>query len=79
MERGTVCGLVIDRGFGFIDRGGNEPHVFFHMRDLVDLEFDLTRTEGGQVRAGGQSQRAASGERPGGEVIASSGVVSRER
>jgi len=36
---GVVAHLVLDRGFGFIGRTTGGPDLFFHFRDLVDLEF----------------------------------------
>lgn len=46
METGTVCGLVQDRGFGFIHIGGGQEDVFFHHKELAaDLPFDDTLME----------------------------------
>ena len=38
MHEGVIVSVKADRGFGFIgERGG--PDVFFHAKDLIDLEF----------------------------------------
>lgn len=44
MYQGTICNVVQDRGFGFINLPG-QPDVFFHANDLVDLAFDETLQE----------------------------------
>ena len=44
MYSGTICSVRSDRGFGFISSTG-QPDVFFHVSDLVGLEFDDTLKE----------------------------------
>ena len=39
METGTIAKLM-DKGFGFINREGKEKDLFFHMNELVDVNFD---------------------------------------
>jgi len=39
MQEGTVTRLT-DRGFGFIARDGEEKDVFFHSKELQNVEFD---------------------------------------
>jgi cold shock CspA family protein len=41
----TVCSVVFDKGFGFIRGTGGEGDLFFHCKDLIDLEFDATLNE----------------------------------
>jgi CspA family cold shock protein len=41
MYEGTICSLRLDKGYGFINRPG-EDDVFFHRSDLEGLEFDDT-------------------------------------
>lgn len=38
----------MEKGFGFISREGEEKDLFFHMNELVDVEFD-TLKEGDKV------------------------------
>ncbi len=38
MQQGTISKLT-DRGFGFIKRQGIEKDVFFHAKELVDIDF----------------------------------------
>lgn len=38
-EKGTIA-RVMDKGFGFIAREGEEKDVFFHANSLVGIEFD---------------------------------------
>lgn len=39
MHEGTIKNVVLEKGFGFVaERGG--PDRFFHVNDLIDLEFD---------------------------------------
>ena len=47
MQRGTVIGLRLDRGFFFIKGdNGSSPDVFAHFSDLDDsLPFDATLQE----------------------------------
>lgn len=47
MEQGKIARLT-DRGFGFISREGEEKDLFFHMNELVGVEFDSLR-EGDMV------------------------------
>lgn len=44
MYEGIVCNIVSARGFGFIATTG-QPDCFFHMHDLVGLDFDETLRE----------------------------------
>lgn len=39
MEEGTIARLVVDRGFGFISREGQEKDLFFHSTELKNVEF----------------------------------------
>ena len=38
MQNGIIAGLT-DRGFGFIKREGAEKDLFFHYKDLVNVQF----------------------------------------
>jgi CspA family cold shock protein len=40
MESGTICAVRADKGYGFIAPTGGGDDLFFHHRDLIDLEFD---------------------------------------
>jgi len=44
MQNGTICNVVLDRGFGFVRTDGGED-CFFHVKDLVDMDFDATLQE----------------------------------
>ncbi len=48
MEQGTVVRLT-DRGFGFIKREGVEKDLFFHSKELQNVQFDELR-EGDKVQ-----------------------------
>lgn len=48
MQEGTIARLT-DKGFGFIKVAGMEKDLFFHSKDVVDVNFDDLR-EGDQVR-----------------------------
>ena len=39
MQEGTIARLT-DRGFGFINREGEEKDLFFHSNDLKNVEFN---------------------------------------
>lgn len=39
MEEGTIARLM-DRGFGFIKREGQEKDLFFHSKELVGVAFN---------------------------------------
>lgn len=39
MQKGTIARLT-DRGFGFINREGEEKDLFFHSNDLKNVEFN---------------------------------------
>ena len=41
---GRIARIMFDRGFGFI-AVVNQPDVFFHVHDLIDLPFDETLIE----------------------------------
>jgi CspA family cold shock protein len=47
MKTGKIA-RVTDRGFGFISIEGEEKDLFFHMNELVDINFDDLR-EGDMV------------------------------
>ena len=47
MEEGTIARLT-DRGFGFINREGEEKDLFFHSNDLKNVEFNELK-EGDKV------------------------------
>jgi len=47
MQEGVIARLM-EKGFGFISREGEEKDLFFHMNELVDVEFD-TLKEGDKV------------------------------
>ncbi len=47
MQEGTIARLT-DRGFGFISREGQEKDLFFHSKELKDVEFNALR-EGDKV------------------------------
>lgn len=42
MQEGTIAGLT-DKGFGFIKIEGAEKDLFFHSKELIDVEFDSLR------------------------------------
>ena len=39
MQTGTVARLM-DKGFGFIKRDGEDKDLFFHSNELVDVDFN---------------------------------------
>ena len=39
MQQGIIAGLT-DKGFGFIKVEGMEKDLFFHSKELVNVEFD---------------------------------------
>lgn len=39
MQEGIIARLT-DKGFGFISREGEEKDLFFHMNELVDVEYN---------------------------------------
>jgi CspA family cold shock protein len=39
MTEGTIAGLT-DKGFGFIKIEGAQKDLFFHVNELVDVQFD---------------------------------------
>ena len=39
MQEGKIARLM-DKGFGFISREGEEKDLFFHSNELVDVEFN---------------------------------------
>lgn len=47
MQEGTIARLM-DKGFGFIKREGQEKDLFFHSNELVGVRFDELR-EGDKV------------------------------
>ncbi len=47
MQEGTIVRLT-DRGFGFIKREGQEKDLFFHSKELVNVQYDELR-EGDRV------------------------------
>ncbi len=47
MQQGTIARLT-DRGFGFIKVDGQEKDIFFHSKELVNVQFDELR-EGDKV------------------------------
>ncbi|MDP3999278.1 MAG: cold shock domain-containing protein [bacterium] len=47
MERGKIARLT-DRGFGFISREGADKDLFFHSKELRNVQFNELR-EGDQV------------------------------
>jgi CspA family cold shock protein len=42
MEQGTIA-RVMDKGYGFIKREGEEKDLFFHANELQDITFDELR------------------------------------
>ena len=41
MRSGTIVGLRLDKGFGFIFEKAGQPDIYFHVSNLCDgLEFD---------------------------------------
>jgi len=48
MEQGKIARLT-DRGFGFISREGVEKDLFFHSKELQNVQFDELK-EGDQVQ-----------------------------
>ncbi len=42
MQQGTIVRLT-DKGFGFISREGEEKDLFFHMNELIDVQFNDLR------------------------------------
>ena len=47
MQQGTIARLM-DKGYGFISREGEEKDLFFHMNELRNVEFNDLR-EGDKV------------------------------
>jgi CspA family cold shock protein len=47
MQKGKIA-KVMDKGFGFITYEGAEKDLFFHMNELVDVNFDDLK-EGDEV------------------------------
>jgi len=47
MTEGTIARLM-DKGYGFISREGEEKDLFFHSNELKDVEFDSLK-EGDKV------------------------------
>lgn len=47
MQQGTIARLT-DRGFGFIKADGQEKDLFFHAKELVNVQFEELR-EGDKV------------------------------
>jgi len=47
MEKGTIARLM-DRGFGFISREGEDKDLFFHSNELQGVQFNELK-EGDQV------------------------------
>jgi cold shock protein len=47
MQQGTIAKLT-DKGFGFINREGEEKDLFFHANELVEVEYNDLR-EGDKV------------------------------
>lgn len=47
METGTIV-RIMDKGFGFIKREGQDKDLFFHSNELVDVDFDSLK-EGDEV------------------------------
>lgn len=47
MEKGTVV-RIMDKGYGFIKREGEEKDLFFHSNDLQGASFDELK-EGDEV------------------------------
>ena len=39
MEQGKIARLM-DRGFGFISRDGEDKDIFFHSNELKDVDFN---------------------------------------
>lgn len=39
MQEGVIARLM-DKGFGFISREGEDKDIFFHSNDLVDVQFN---------------------------------------
>lgn len=46
---GTIKKIVSDKGYGFIEREGEEKDLFFHSNSLIGLGFDDLR-EGDKVK-----------------------------
>ncbi|NTW14562.1 MAG: cold shock domain-containing protein [Candidatus Moranbacteria bacterium] len=40
MEQGRIARLVLDRGFGFISRDGQDKDLFFHSKELNGVVFE---------------------------------------
>lgn len=47
MERGKIA-RVMDKGYGFISREGEEKDLFFHLNELQNADFDSLK-EGDDV------------------------------
>ena len=48
MMQGTIVAVKVDKGFGFIcppDRNLRDDNLFFHARDLINLEFGESLVE----------------------------------
>jgi len=42
MEQGTIARMM-DKGYGFISREGEEKDLFFHANELQNIEFDALK------------------------------------
>ncbi|HWQ59790.1 MAG TPA: cold shock domain-containing protein [Candidatus Fimivivens sp.] len=49
MEQGRIARLVMDRGFGFIARDGQEKDLFFHSKEVEGCVFEDLK-EGDMVK-----------------------------
>jgi cold shock protein len=49
MEKGKIARLVLERGFGFISREGEEKDLFFHSNELQGVDFKDLK-EGDEVQ-----------------------------
>jgi CspA family cold shock protein len=47
MQEGIIARLT-DKGFGFISREGEDKDIFFHMNELIDVDFN-SLNEGDRV------------------------------
>ena len=47
MQEGVIA-RIMEKGFGFISRDGEDKDLFFHSNELVDVEFNDLK-EGDQV------------------------------
>jgi CspA family cold shock protein len=56
-EKGTIKFFNLERGFGFIERGGGASDVFLHAQKFRELESRFSVWQGSQVEFNVQATR----------------------